>query len=637
VKFLRLLPWIWMVTLTLPLATLPSRAASIDLSILNPNRLGSPGDVVTFTGTITNDTEDPLNSTDLFLNFSAFDPVTVTLDQLLGVTNFVIPDGSTSPVVNLFTFTLSNTAGPGTYPAQVVLQTIVGDTSGPQTVSVTVGAVPEPGSFALVAITGLAALLVWMRRRSRPLLPVILISGVASQLGTAQVTSVRFVTGPSGLGVIGSTLMIAQPIRNDGTVNAVNVQVTDATLRTATLTAPAVFPVTLGTIPPANSAVFEASFNASALVSNTPYLLTVRGTYQVGGIAAGFAVNRFITVPPASPGSGNVHTTSVNPISVSGAPFPHQPPQFDDEVNAPRPPVPTGPFVAGLQGPESGAVPLQQGPSIGGRVRAAAQVVFNQNSGVGINSAGTNCNPGVQPASCAEPSGASGGGVVFVSANWTAAYSTNGGSTFTVIDPTTIFPADAIGFCCDQVVQYVPSIDRFIWLLQGSGGMRIASASPAQIINSGGTAWTYWNLGVGIFGQPAGTGFDYPDVSVGTNSLYLSWDVGFPACPAGCNSGFEVVRIPLSQIQASATIFFDTRRLPTVPWHGVAISVRTPETKSSGRVTTATAHYACSRLPKDRTRTSGGRSGFLVGPTTPCPPPLLTIRTGSSSGFRATA
>jgi hypothetical protein len=37
----------------------------------------------------------------------------------------------------------------------------------------------------------------------------------------------------------------------------------------------------------------------------------------------------------------------------------------------------------------------------------------------------------------------------------------------------------------------------------------------------------------------------------------LSWDVGFPACPAGCNSGLEVVRIPLGQLQAGGTILFD--------------------------------------------------------------------------------
>jgi hypothetical protein len=121
------------------------------------------------------------------------------------------------------------------------------------------------------------------------------------------------------------------------------------------------------------------------------------------------------------------------------------------------------------------------------------------------------------------------------------------------LDPTTIFPADAVGFCCDQIVQYVPSIDRFIWLLQGSG-MRMATASPAQIISSKGTAWTYWNLTPGVFGEPTGTGFDYPELAVGSNSLYLSWDAGWPGCPTGCNSGREVVRASLSQIQAGGTI-----------------------------------------------------------------------------------
>ena len=317
-KFLRLLPSVLMLAATMPLAPSSLRGASIDLSIVNPNRFGSPGDIVTFTGVITNNTEDPLDSTDLFLNFSAFDPVRVTLDQLLGLTSFVIPNGSSSPPVNLFTFTLSNTAGPATYPAQVVLETALGDTSEPQTVTVTV--VPEPGSFAFVAFAGLTALLVCTRKRSPPLVPIVLVAVAACQVSMAQVTAVRFVTAPPGLGVTGSTVMLAQPITNNGTLNAVNVQVTAATLRTATLTAPAAFPVLLGTIAPANSAVFEASFDASALVSNTPYLLTVRGTYQVGGVTAGFAVNRFITIPPGSPGSGNLNTNFVSPISPR-APF----------------------------------------------------------------------------------------------------------------------------------------------------------------------------------------------------------------------------------------------------------------------------------------------------------------------------
>ena len=90
----------------------------------------------------------------------------------------------------------------------------------------------------------------------------------------------------------------------------------------------------------------------------------------------------------------------------------------------------------------------------------------------------------------AEPSGGTSNGVIFVSANKRAAYSTNGGSSFTSLDPTTIFPNDVVGFCCDQIVHYAPSIDRFICSLQGksTGGYRLAEARPADIISSGGKA-----------------------------------------------------------------------------------------------------------------------------------------------------
>lgn len=152
---------------------------------------------------------------------------------------------------------------------------------------------------------------------------------------------------------------------------------------------------------------------------------------------------------------------------------------------------------------------------------------------------------GISASSVNEPSGGAGGGVVFVSANWFAAYSTDGGAHYTQLDPTTIFPNNGGGFCCDQIVQYVSSIDRIIWLMQYGNVMRIASASPADIISSNGTAWTYWDITASQLGF--GTSQDYPDMSVGDNSLYLSFDEG---------PGLVVVRIPLTQIRDSQTIFF---------------------------------------------------------------------------------
>jgi hypothetical protein len=193
--------------------------------------------------------------------------------------------------------------------------------------------------------------------------------------------------------------------------------------------------------------------------------------------------------------------------------------------------------------------------------QAPPAIRFDTNNSVGIIGAGLGCN-GDSAAACAEPSGASGNGVIFVSANWRVAFSTDGGSTFKILDPTTIFPNDAVGFCCDQIVQYAPSIDRFIWLLQGTG-YRLAMASPADIKNTNGTAWTYWNLTPSLFGNCPGP--DYPDLSVGDNSLYISWDAG-PVGSSGCTAGFQVVRTSLAGIQAGGTItleFTDPANAPS--------------------------------------------------------------------------
>ena len=71
--------------------------------------------------------------------------------------------------------------------------------------------------------------------------------------------------------------------------------------------------------------------------------------------------------------------------------------------------------------------------------------------------------------------------VVMMSGNWYCDVSNDGGATWKRLDPTTIFPETlGGGFCCDQMVVYVPSIDRFIWFLQyatdaaGQGAFRIA-------------------------------------------------------------------------------------------------------------------------------------------------------------------
>jgi hypothetical protein len=168
-----------------------------------------------------------------------------------------------------------------------------------------------------------------------------------------------------------------------------------------------------------------------------------------------------------------------------------------------------------------------------------------------------------------DPSGADSGRIVLETGNWKSygAVSRDGGASFSLLDPTTIFPSGPAfttihgrrvrldgGMCCDQVVQYVPQINRFIWLMQfsGTGGgttgtnkLRIAAATPAVV--AGGGSWTYWDLTSATFGLPGSNpNMDYPDLAVGTNSLFVSVD--------NVGAGLLVMRIPLSQIAASSAI-----------------------------------------------------------------------------------
>jgi hypothetical protein len=261
-------------------------------------------------------------------------------------------------------------------------------------------------------------------------------------------------------------------------------------------------------------------------------------------------------------GSAVSQLGSTQPQHVFGAPFPpavrtESPDERANEFPAPR--VPSGPF-RGFLTPGKDITPLdfRSGPEGDDPVVFGKYTIY-----------GKNATP--KSAVAADISGAESGSVVLATANWYVSYSTDGGTSFTSLDPTTIFDNTADGgFCCDQIVQYVPSIDRFIWLMQFSVGtngknrLRIAAASPETVSSSKCTSWTYWDLtsdALGITTTAADATnkihwLDYPNMSVGNNSLYISVDNvgnGGASPPAG---GRIIVRVPLSEIQAGTTINF---------------------------------------------------------------------------------
>ena len=142
--------------------------------------------------------------------------------------------------------------------------------------------------------------------------------------------------------------------------------------------------------------------------------------------------------------------------------------------------------------------------------------------------------------------------VVMMSGNWFLRYSTNGGGSFTTADPTTVFPKwSDHDFCCDQIVIYAPSIDRFVWFMQhdadsaGIGAFRLAVASPADIKKNFQNAWTYWNFTAKDFGLSED--LDYPDLSYTKEFLHISTD-------ATTTNGRLVVRVALNDLRAAGTL-----------------------------------------------------------------------------------
>jgi hypothetical protein len=362
-----------------------------------------------------------------------------------------------------------------------------------------------------------------------------------------------------------TTLASAVTLINQGGEAASDVRVTKISLAGGTLVVPSL-PVQLGTIAAGESVPLHASF-VGRFTALGSHALTVEGSFEVGHDSKRFQFNAVVVIPPGAPGKAVLDSAAVHSGRVFGAPFLARRPSFGREVNGSRWTVPTGPLVSGPSAPMR--TDIARAPGATSRApepRDPPAVVFDANQPMGLSSAGAGT-----VSTIAEPSGASNGrDVVFSTANSVAAYSTDGGGSFTQLDPTKIFPPDGVGFCCDQVVQYVRRIDRFLWLVQGTGGYRLASASPEDIARSSGTAWIYWNLTPEVFGQPVGTGLDYPDLSVGDHFLYLSWDVGWPGCPAGCRKGFQVARLPLDEILAGGTLTIEFTDPPDAPmaWGG---------------------------------------------------------------------
>lgn len=162
-----------------------------------------------------------------------------------------------------------------------------------------------------------------------------------------------------------------------------------------------------------------------------------------------------------------------------------------------------------------------------------------------------------------EPSVAKAGQVVWATGNSGAAFSQDGGATFTRVNVRELFPEGENAFCCDQHVVYAPSINRFIWIIQysckapdpgcdkrGSSDLdRLAVASPQDIAAHHGELWQTWAIRPGDV-RRRHDWFDYPALGLGPHDLYLTSNL----FKGGPWDGAVVARVSLAQLKSNRPI-----------------------------------------------------------------------------------
>jgi hypothetical protein len=159
----------------------------------------------------------------------------------------------------------------------------------------------------------------------------------------------------------------------------------------------------------------------------------------------------------------------------------------------------------------------------------------------------TNLDTGKNPIQGWETCAASAGDVVMYTGNWMAAYSVDGGATFSAIDVGAVCKRKGQDFVSDQIVIYVPSIDNFCWIIQTiQGNYVLAVATPDEIKGSHGTFWWSWLIPAANFGVPGGV-FDYPELAVGNSYLYLTCNI---------SSSSIALRLSLTDLRSRGYLHF---------------------------------------------------------------------------------
>jgi hypothetical protein len=420
------------------------------------------------------------------------------------------------------------------------------------------------------------------RRRGGALLVAVI---ALTAIGRPAAQDSRFILGDAqpGVALEDGRLLIAFPLVNRSPSAVLDIRIARIALGGEEPVRPDRLPLTLGDLAPGDHVVLQLAFTETESSLRRQYRLTIHGTHRMAGRERPFVVTRQIARPLPDDGQRATRRARVAPRFVDGATAP--PSAFSERIGEEPdvPPLPEGRDSGETQSPNNPRVEISETPDPDlppiGVGRARRDVQFVRISNEPLTSADTK---GGFPW---DPSGASvdhdkHGQVVFLTGNLYTLLSTDGGVTFNHLDPTTIFPPlsfpldgmpqQDLGLCCDMNMIYIPRIDRFVWVLHTKGSkigettnsdgdvvpinaynrLRVATASTQQVVASGGTAWTYWDMTTYLLGLPKKAFLDYPDVSFTDDFLHIS----VVQTHATDNWGFLVIRVPLTQVQSGGVI-----------------------------------------------------------------------------------
>jgi hypothetical protein len=157
-----------------------------------------------------------------------------------------------------------------------------------------------------------------------------------------------------------------------------------------------------------------------------------------------------------------------------------------------------------------------------------------------------------------EPAVAVSGLQAYMTGNWYASRSVDGGVTWTHVDPFTSLPSAAGGFCCDQLTVHDRRRELWIWILQyiptnNTNVFRLAATRNASFPTAG---WYWWDIAPATLnGQWANLQFDYPDAALTNDHLWVTFNL-FDA--NGQWQRAAVMKFPLATIASAGILGFSS-------------------------------------------------------------------------------